>query len=147
MPTFYAALALMIGLLLPFQAGVNAKLRIYVGHPLQAALISFAVGTAALLITIVASGTPWPTGSRLAEAPWWAWVGGLLGANYVALAVILAPRLGAAALIGLTVTGQMIASLALDHLGSAGYTAHPINTPRVVGTVLLLAGVYLIQRF
>ena len=81
------------------------------------------------------------------SAPWWLWTGGIFGANYVLVALILAPRLGAATLIGLTVTGQMISSVVLDHFGLVGYPLHPITAGRLVGSVLLLLGTTLIQRF
>lgn len=139
--------ALGIGLLLPLQAGVNAQLRLWVPHPVIAALISFAVGSFTLLVASFVLRTGWVSGSRLAQAPWWVWIGGILGANYVLMAIILAPRLGAASLIGLTVTGQMLASLVLDHFGLIGYPVHPASAGRLVGSALLLLGVFLIQRF
>ena len=144
---FLVVLALGIGLLLPVQAGVNAQLRLWVPHPVIAALISFAVGSLTLGIASLVLRTGWVSGSRLAQAPWWVWIGGLLGANYVLLAIILAPRLGAATLIGLTVTGQMFASLILDHFGLIGYPTHPASAGRIIGSALLLIGVLLIQRF
>jgi transporter family-2 protein len=143
----YFTIALAIGVMLPLQAGVNAQLRLYVAHPVVAAFLSFIVGTVALLIVSLIFRTNWVSGSRLASAPWWVWMGGVLGANYVLMAIILAPRLGAATLIGLTVTGQMISSVILDHYGLIGYPVHPASPGRIVGSALLLAGVLLIQRF
>jgi transporter family-2 protein len=84
---------------------------------------------------------------KLAAAPWWIWVGGLCGANYIVIAILLAPRLGAATLIAVTVAGQMLVSIVLDHFGFVGYPVHPVNAWRIVGAGLLLAGVGLIQRF
>src|SRR5688572_2841107 len=98
-------IALFIGMLLPLQAGINAQLRQWVGHPLLAAMVSFATGAALLLAASIAARAPFSGLSRLAEVPWQLWLGGLLGANYVFMAILLAPRLGAAALIALTVTG------------------------------------------
>jgi len=49
--------ALLAGVILPVQAGVNAQLRATLGSPLAAALVSFVVGTAGLLgaATLVAA--------------------------------------------------------------------------------------------
>ena len=143
----FVAAALIIGALLPFQAGLNAQLRLWLPHPVIAALISFMVGSVTLAAVSLVLRIPWITNSRLASAPWWVWVGGVFGANYVLIALILAPRLGAATLIGLSVTGQMISSVVLDHFGLVGYPIHPLSPGRVLGAVLLLIGTVLIQQF
>src|SRR5438067_1360513 len=79
-------------------AGVNSELARWVGSPIRASFVSFAVGTIALFLLSVSIFKPLPSGARLAEAPWWVWVGGGLGALYVAAAIVTAPRLGAATL-------------------------------------------------
>jgi transporter family-2 protein len=138
--------ALAIGMLLPLQAGVNSQLRLWIGHPVLAALVSFAVGTVVLVGAALAVRAPWSGLAALPSVPWPLWTGGVLGATFVFTALLLAPRLGAAALIALTVTGQMIGSLAIDHYGLAGYPIHPVSISRVAGAILLLAGVALIHR-
>jgi transporter family-2 protein len=143
----FIAVAFGIGVMLPVQAGVNAQLRLWVAQPVVAAFISFVVGTAALLALSLVFRTNWVSGSRLTSAPWWVWTDGVCGAIYVLLAIILAPRLGAATLIGLTVAGQMISSVVLDHFGLIGYPVHPASAGRIAGSALLLIGVLLIQRY
>ena len=139
--------ALAAGMLLPIQTGINAELRSVVGQPILAAAIQFLVGAAALIALFLIMRTPMPDLAKLWVAPWWIWVGGLCGANYIVIAILLAPRLGAATLIAVTVAGQMVVSLILDHYGLVGYPTHPINGWRIVGTGLLLAGVALVQKF
>lgn len=142
----FLLLALLIGVFLPVQAGVNAQLRVGLGHPLLAAATSFAVGTVALVACAAAVRTPVPALAALGRMPWWYWTGGLLGAIYILAAVVLAPRLGAANLVAAIVAGQLMASLALDHFGLVGYPRHPLTLARVAGAALLLAGLMLIQR-
>ncbi len=72
--------------------------------------------------------------------------GGLLGAIYIVAAIVLAPRLGAATLIVSVVCGQMLPSPVLDHFGWVGFAEHPVNPQRVIGAVLVVAGVILIRR-
>ncbi len=139
-------LALGLGVLLPIQAGVNAQLRVTLGEPISAALVSFLVGTAALAVALAALRVPLPASIAWGQAPWWHWVGGLIGALYVAGAVVLAPRLGAATLIAAVVAGQMLSSLALDHFGWVGFDQQPVTLPRLVGAGLIVGGVMLIQR-
>lgn len=147
MTSIYLIIALVGGLALTFQAGVNAQLGVRVGNPVRAAFISFAVGTVALLIFSLAQRSPWPQVQPLAAAPWWVWIGGLLGAVYVILTVTVAPQLGAAVFFALVVGGQMLASLVADHFGWVGFPLHPISLGRVAGAALILAGVVLVRLF
>ena len=142
----FVLLAVLVGLFLPVQAGVNAQLRLALGHPLTTALVSFLVGAVALAILAMIARVPVPTARAVAEVPAWQWIGGLLGAVYIAAAVILAPRLGAATMIASVVAGQMLASLVLDHFGWIGFTQHPASGARVAGVVLIVAGVLLMRR-
>lgn len=138
-------LAFSAGAVLPLQAGINSQLKTFTGYPLIAAFISFLIGTLVLFVLTLVLRLPWPPLSVLGQAPWWAWTGGALGAYLVFLIIVLAESLGAAVMVALIITGQMVVSLILDHYGLVGYARHPINPARVLGTVLLLAGVFLIR--
>jgi bacterial/archaeal transporter family-2 protein len=140
-------LALLSGAALAVQAAINAQLRVALGTPVLAALASFVVGTVALAGYALVARAARPDVSAVSAAPWWVWTGGVIGAVYVTLTVILVPRLGPALLFGTIVAGQMLAALALDHYGLLGVPTHPVNTGRLVGAVLLIAGVVLIRRF
>jgi transporter family-2 protein len=142
---WFLLLAILTGAILPLQAGVNSQLRGVLGHPVLAAAISFFVGTVALAVYSAVARIPLPSGA-LGRMQWWHWSGGLIGAFYVACAIILVPRLGAATLVAAVVAGQMVASLLLDHYGLVGYPRHSIDLWRVAGAVLVMAGVFLIQR-
>jgi bacterial/archaeal transporter family-2 protein len=139
-------LALGLGVLLPVQAGINAQLRTAIGAPLAAALVSFLVGTAALGAGALLARTPVPVTAAWAHSPWWYWVGGLIGAVYVAGAIVLAPRLGAATLVAAVVAGQMLTSLVLDQFGWVGFPVHEISAMRLLGAALIIGGVVLVQR-
>lgn len=143
----YILLALVAGFCLPTQAGINAQLNLWSQSAILAATISFAVGTIGLFIYALCLRIPWPALGTIGRHPWWVWSGGLLGAFLVASTVVLAPRLGAASMVALIVAGQMTASLALDHFGWLGYQLHPINGLRVLGVLLLVAGVVLIRLY
>jgi transporter family-2 protein len=141
---FFAAVFLS-GALIATQAGVNSELVRWVGHPVLAATISFLVGTCALAVCALFVGT-WPAASALAQTPWWAWTGGLLGAVFVVTAAALAPKLGAATLVSVAIAGQMTFALLLDHYGLVGFTLRPLTTWRLVGAGLLVAGVVMIRK-
>ena len=139
-------LAIGLGVLLPVQAGINAQLRVTLGEPLTAALVSFLVGTVALALGGTLARAPLPLGPAWAASPWWHWIGGVLGAVYVAGAIVLAPRLGAATLVAAVVAGQMITSLVLDHFGWVGFPLQEVTPARLLGAGLIVAGVMLVQR-
>src|SRR3954469_6978722 len=133
--------------MIPFQAGVNAQLSHWVQSPVRAAFISFVVGTIALLVLSIAVWKPLPSGPRLADAPWWVWVGGLLGAFYVAGSIITAPRLGASVLIAAVIAGQSLASLLADHCGWVAFRQHHVRQGRAAVMALVLAGGALVPFF
>jgi transporter family-2 protein len=142
----FLLLAVAAGGALPFQAGINARLASFVGGPIRASAISFAVGTVVLvLVALVATRGVVSTG-RLGSVPWWAWLGGAVGAGYVASAVAAAPRLGALNLFAAVIFGQLLCSVVLDHFGVL-YREQSLSTGRIAGVLLLGAGVVLVRFF
>jgi transporter family-2 protein len=85
--------AFLAGTLIAVQAPTNALLSRGVGSPVNAALVSFIVGSCALAAVALALGVK-PSGGALRALPWYAWVGGLYGAVFVAMAAYAAPRMG-----------------------------------------------------
>ena len=146
MNTLLYILSLIAGLGLALQVGLNSTMRQSTGSAAFAALVSFSVGLIALAIFVVVTRAPFPTRAALATAPAWAWLGGVFGAFYVAMATIAGPRFGATTLLVLTLLGQVTASLILDHFGWLGFAQHSLSATRVVGAMLLVAGVLLISR-
>ncbi len=144
---FWVLCALLSGMVLPVQAGLNAQLGKVLENPILAALVSFGVGTVALVLYGLLTGVRWSSISLGFQAPWWLWIGGTMGAFYVAAAVVLAPRLGIGTMIALVVAGQMLASLFIDHHGYLGIPQHSFTVLRLVGVLLLLSGVVLIRNF
>jgi len=143
----YLLVCLLAGALMPLQAGVNAQLARWVGNPVSASLVSFAVGTLALFAYSAATRPALPAAATVASAPWWVWAGGLFGAVFVTAAAAFAPRLGAATFISITIAGQMFVSILLDQFGLVGFAARPATPLRLVGALLLVAGVLLIRKF
>jgi bacterial/archaeal transporter family-2 protein len=143
---FYFVLALIAGMALTIQVGINSTLRRGLGNPGMAAFVSFVVGALGLALYLLVLRTSLPTRAAIASVPSWAWFGGLLGAFYVATTVIVGPRLGSATLLALVVLGQLLAALVIDHFGWIGFPEHPLSTLRILGAILLFGGVLLIMR-
>jgi transporter family-2 protein len=143
----FLLLALIAGVTVPVQGALNNRLAGTLENPILAALVSFIVGTSALAVYVVASGTPVGNLSLIRGAPVMSWTGGLFGAFFVTSTVLLIPRLGVAMTFGLVVAGQMLMSLVFDNFGLLGVEVKPVNVPRVLGAILVIAGVALIRRF
>lgn len=138
-------IGLAVGASLAAQTGINATLRTALSTPVQAAFFSFALGTLILAVIAYSQRPFWFSTEALLSLPWWAWLGGVLGAFNIALSVYLAPKLGALMLAGSVVTGQIIAALVFDHFGVAGYPKIDIDGRRVLGAVLMIAGLVLVS--
>jgi bacterial/archaeal transporter family-2 protein len=137
------AFGLLAGMAQAVQAAVNTQLRAAVQSPLWAALISFVVGTLGLALLVLATRASFP--AQWPARPW-VWCGGLLGVLYVCAAILLLPRLGAGTMLALFVAGQMSMALLLDHFGLLGVPVHTTSPGRLVGAVLVVAGVFLLRR-
>lgn len=140
-----ALLVLLSGFLLSIQAPLNAALSKGVGSPVNGALVSFVVGTAALAIVAALLRSPAPEGAARA-LPWWAWCGGLCGAVFVTTAAYAAPRLGVATMLTLGVASQLAMAIALDHYGAFGIARQPVSLVRLAGIALVVAGAVLVRR-
>lgn len=142
---FFIFIALLVGSGYPLQAGINATIAQYHGHPLLAAVTNTTVASLVLLVALLVLRVPAPQVAHLAAAPWWAWTGGCLGAFFVLSSLVLAPKLGAAVFVSTTIVGTMAASLIIDHFGFIAYRVQPLTTLRLVGAVLVVTGMLMIQ--
>lgn len=133
-------LSALAGAMLPVQGAINARLGRNIGGPfwattVSALLLMLVVGALAAITTKMV-----PRPAMMAEAPWWAWTGGLCGALVLTTVTAAPSRIGAAAMIALLMAGQITASIALDHFGALGLATHPVSPLRLLAAGLLLAG-------
>lgn len=140
------ALAMLAGASIVVQQVLNHNLRIALDSAAWAGFMSYLVGLLAMVAVVAVLREPIPSAALAARIPWWAWAGGVFGAIYIALAIYLLPQLGAATFVALLIAGQMIASVAFDHYGFLGVPQRSADLPRLIGIVLLVAGVMLIRR-
>jgi len=140
-------IGLLAGFLLGAQPSVNGQLGRHLEHPLQASLISFASGTAILLLLTLASGVFPPAFTTSPRAlPWWIWFGGAIGVVLVTTSLILVPRVGSLPWFAAVMTGQTVAALVLDHYGLLGNPRAEASPLRLLGAGLLIAGVFVIVQ-
>lgn len=136
------ALIVVAGLALATQAPINAALGETIGG-LEAALVNFVVGSLVLAVVVIAGRSAAGVPAAL-EVPRRYLAGGLIGAVYVAASVLLVRTIGAGGLAATTITGQLAASVALDHFGVLGLDRRPLTALRAGAVALLIAGTCLI---
>ena len=141
----FVILAAGAGASFVMQQAVNAKLRASIGSAAWAGFVSYFGGTLCMLLLACAMREALPPTDLVTKSNWWAWSGGFFGAIYIAISILLVPRLGTAIFIALLVAGQMFASLAFDHFGLFGIPQHSVDLSRLLGAILLVAGAVLVR--
>jgi bacterial/archaeal transporter family-2 protein len=143
----FILLAFLGGVALTIQVAFNTVISNIISSPIIAATITFVVGSIGLFIFLVIMQQPWPDLKSYTNIPWWAWTAGLLGAFYVAGAIIAAPKIGIATLFALVVAGQLLSALIIDHYGALGFDVQPVTLWKIAGAILIILGVVLIKLF
>jgi transporter family-2 protein len=139
-------LAVAAGASIVVQQVLNSNLRVSLNSAVWSGFMSYFVGVVCMALLALALRDPMPSGGVAARIPWWAWSGGLFGAVYIGLAILLVPKLGTATFVALLVTGQMLAAVTFDHFGWLGLAQRQIDLSRLLGVALLVGGVILIRR-
>lgn len=146
MKSFIYFLPILSGIAIAVQAIVNGQLRVAIGSPLAAALISFLTGTLVLIVLLLITRQSFPTLHMLQAVSWAKLSGGLLGAFFVTAVIVSIQRLPSATMFALIITSQFITALLIDHYGWLGATQTSINAIKIAGVALLIAGAYLIIK-
>jgi transporter family-2 protein len=142
----FTLLAVGAGVSFVMQQAVNADLRSTLGSAAWAGFISYLGGTLCMLALAVALRDALPPAAAVLRSNWWAWSGGFFGAIYIAISILLVPRLGAATFVALLIAGQMVASLLFDNYGWFGLAERQADPLRIIGALLLVGGVILIRH-
>ena len=138
---------LFIGAILPVQAVLNTKLGKQTGGPLISSLLSFLVGLICLfIVNLFVNYTALSHMKLLSVSPWYVWMGGLLGAIFVSCVIFVNQQQGVALTFALVVAGQIFISLLIDHFGLFGSFVRPLSIPKIIGALLIIAGLVLIKK-
>ena len=123
------------------QQALNGTVRNRASSALAATWINFAVGTTALAVVWVV-GLPATGGPEVFPTEWWLYAGGLLGTLFIPIQTITVHRIGVLGLGVSLVTGQILASIALDLIVPVG--DFPISVWTVIGASLTVLGSILV---
>jgi len=141
----FALLAAGAGACIALQAPANGNFRQNIGSPLYAALLSICGTIVTAVVAMLVLRPPVPAAEALRQTPWWNWIGGPLGALIVLAGATLVSELGAALFIACVVAGQLLCSLLLDHFALLGLPEQALTPGRVVGALLVVAGVMCVK--
>jgi bacterial/archaeal transporter family-2 protein len=138
---------LVAGALQAWGPPMNGVLRNALTNPWLASLISFLPIIALLGVLCFCVPRPLPTAEGISAMPWWAPLGGVIGAFAVIAGLLFVDKVGAGAFAGLTITANILMSLAIDHFGWFGVQQHSIGPGRAIGAALMVAGIFAISKF
>ena len=126
---------------------MNGALRGALNNPWLASIVSFLPIVFLLAVLFFCLPRPLPTADGVNGMPWWAPLGGLAGAFAVVAGLLFVNKVGAAVFGGLTITANILMSLAVDQFGLFGMEQHSLNFGRIAGGALMVAGIALISFF
>ncbi len=137
------AIGLIVGVMMTVQGILNTALAnrvgvygsVFIGVVINLILISLII-----LIT--------PKSISLQNLPgwnkWYLYLGGVLGIFILTSIIIILPRLGATQGFIYIISGQLIASVIVDHYGLLGIEKTPINITKFAGILFFILGAYLV---
>lgn len=142
-------LGILAGMLLAIQIAVNGQLGKVLHSSSHAALVSFFVGTITLIIIVGLKDRSY-TNIKVPfkqAAPWWIWIGGILGGSYVLINVFLVNQIGNGQTVVLALFGQITGSLLVQQFGLFNSLKNRIQPLQIIGLMVMIAGVFLIRLF
>lgn len=138
---------LIAGVLQAWGPPMNGALRKSLENPWLASTVSFLPIVAFLLVLFFCLPNPLPSAKGLGGMPWWAPLGGLVGAFAVITGLLFVDKIGAGPFAGLTITANVLMSLAIDNFGLFGIEQHSLNIWRILGAAMMTGGMVLIALF
>ncbi|KAF9932407.1 hypothetical protein FBU30_008259 [Linnemannia zychae] len=146
---FCALLCAIGGCAAAAQGSINARMGTYSGKGLSSTLV-FCIGAVSSFIYFlieVRGRPPANLAIMLAKAPYWSWIGGVLGAVYVTITILSIPTLGAGTTTAILISAKLIFSCIIDHFGFFGINKRRFTILRALATLCLIGCVAVIAAF
>ncbi len=140
-------LATAAGAANPVQAGANAELKKCLNDAVWAGLAVYISGLLGMILIQLFVRGPLPAAAALSRTPWWAWTGGIISIASTIAGLTFAQKMGSGLFTGISVTASLAASILLDQFGLIGFKAHPASPLRILGTGLMITGLWLVAKF
>ena len=143
---FFMLLAVVSGMAIPIQAGINSQLARVLGGTFPAAMVSFTVGAVFLIALTSLTLREVPSLATIRATPLQIFLlGGVLGTLFVSTNAFLVPKIGAAVTIGFIIAGQLISAMLIDQFGLFGVNLREASFGRTLGLVMVLVGALMVR--
>ncbi len=140
-------LSIAVGVMVVIQGGVNARLGILLNNSLLATSTALVMSASFTLIAVFVSVRHFPSINQLKTVPSYMWfTGGILSFLAVSLFYYIIPRLGISTAVTFGLTGQLIFAAIASHFGWFGMPVELISLKKIVGMIIMVAGVVLIKN-
>lgn len=139
----FPLLALIAGMALAVQGQINGGLGRKIGV-IEGAFFSFAIGALALLFVLIFFGNGQI--SSVTAVPKWQLIGGVLGAFFIIVQVLVIPKIGVSTTFLSIIVGQIILSVIIDHFGLFGAERRPVDMNKIGAVVLMFIALFLYNK-
>ncbi|SOC39918.1 transporter family-2 protein [Ureibacillus acetophenoni] len=140
---FFPLLALIAGMTVAIQGQINGGLGKKIGV-IEGAFISFALGTLFLLLVLIFFGNGQIT--SISTVPKWQLLGGILGAFFILVQVLVVPKIGVSTTLLAVIVGQIILSVVIDHFGLFGAERNPVDVNKLAAVFLMFIALFLYTK-
>ena len=137
------AVMVLAGFGIPVMAAMNGALGLRVGAPAAATSMFLFGGICAAGITLATGGFPM---KAFQSVPPWLYLAGLAVVFYILSITMLGPKIGIGTAVLCVLLGQIISAALIDHFGWFGAPQSPITLKKLVGLLLMVAGIWLARR-
>lgn len=138
-------LALISGVLMAIQGSLNATLSKAVGL-LETTFVVNLTGTIILVVLLFVMRMGKGNLYALPEAPWYAYLGGVVGVGIIYLVAASIPKVGVANATTAIIVGQVLTAIIIDHCGGFGLERIHYGYNQIVGLLLLVAGAKMLLK-
>lgn len=134
--------ALIAGAAMSFQGVMNTRLGDKVGVLETNALVQLVGFVLSIIIAVI-----WGKGDirQLGEAPWYTWLGGVLAPVITVTVMLSISNLSPTVAISTILLAQLTAAALIDALGWLGSQQMPFTWQKILGAMLMAAGVLLMK--
>ena len=145
----YASLLLlsfMVGIMVVVQGGLNARLGIHLNSPLLATTAALSISACFTIVAVLITVRQFPSIQQLKVIPPYLWfTGAIFSFIAVTLFYYLIPKLGISTAVSFGLCGQILFSMISAHYGWFGLPVEPIAIKKIIGTMAMIAGIFLIK--
>ncbi len=138
-------LALLSGVLMAVQGAMNGALGKVIGT-WETTFIVHLLGLIVLSILLFGFSLGKLSWAEMQTAPWYVYLGGIVGVFIIYLVAASIPKIGAANATTAIIVGQVGMAVLIDHLGLFGLSADPFGWKQGIGIVFLAIGAKLLLR-